>query len=318
MRILVTGAGGFVGRHVVHELAQASHVPIAFDLQRCPHTPPENTYVGDLRDAEAVRDLIGQVHPDACIHLGGIAFVPMGWTDPDLVFSSNLTGTINLIEALRHGSPGSHVLVVTSAEVYGRMPAEKPLDEDAPLQPDNLYAVSKIAADLTTLLYARRFAMPAMTARPENHIGPGQSPRFVASGFAEQLAQIARNEAEPVLHVGNLDNERDFTDVRDVARAYRLIVEKGRAGHAYNIASGHTVKIRSILEQLCAIAGVQPRIEVDPTRFRPTDAPPRQLPDPTRSRLGAAGAAEYRPAGHLPGDPATACKPAVSLSSRGR
>jgi GDP-4-dehydro-6-deoxy-D-mannose reductase len=286
VRILVTGAGGFVGRHVIHELTQAGHIPIAFDLQRCPHTAPEHTHVGDLRNADTLLDLVRHVHPDACIHLGGIAFVPMGWTDPELVFSSNLTGTVNLLEALRQCSPGSRALVVTSAEVYGRLPAEQPLDENAPLRPDNLYAVSKISADLAALLYARRYAMPVMTARPENHVGPGQSPRFVASGFAEQLAQIARSEAEPVLRVGNLENERDFTDVRDVARAYRLIVEKGRPGHAYNIASGQNVKIRVILEQLCAVSGVQPRIEVDPARFRPTDALPRLDNSRIRNEVG--------------------------------
>ena len=181
--------------------------------------------------------MVSELAPDACIHLAGIAFVPLGWTDPELVFSVNLLGTINVLEAFRLGAPKARLLIVTSAEIYGRVPGSHAFAEDAPLTPDNLYAVSKMAADLSSLLYARRYGMHVMTARPGNHIGPGQSPRFVTSAFAEQIVKIARKQTEPVLKVGNLECERDFTDVRDVARAYRLIAEGGRAGEAYNISS---------------------------------------------------------------------------------
>jgi GDP-4-dehydro-6-deoxy-D-mannose reductase len=217
---------------------------------------------------------VAELKPDGCIHLAGIAFVPQGWSDPDLVFAVNLGGSVNILEALRAEAASARVLVVTSAEVYGRRPAPHPLREDAPLEPSNLYAVSKLAADLTALLYARRYGMHVMTARPQNHIGPGQSSQFVAQSFAEQLAALKEQPGEPVIRVGNLDSCRDFTDVRDVARAYRRLLEDGRSGEAYNIASGRGVRVRELLDHLCTESGVTPRIETDPDRYRPTDDPP--------------------------------------------
>ena len=275
MRVLVTGAGGFVGRHVVGELNRAGHTPLAFDVGAVPGVSPENTVLGDLRDAGCLGEGVLRLRPDACIHLAGIAFVPKGWTDPNLVLSVNLLGTINLLEAFRRHRPNARLLAVTSAELYGKtLEREGSLNEDSPAVPSNLYGVSKLSADLSAQLYARRYAMPVMTARPTNHMGPGQSLDFVTPSFAGQLVRIERGEAEPLIRVGNLDSERDFVDGRDVARAYRLLIEKGRAGQAYNIASGKPITIRSILDGLCEIAGVRPRIEIDPARFRPTDKPP--------------------------------------------
>jgi len=274
VRVLVTGGGGFAGRHVMKDLSAAGHTPICFDLK-----PPENpesvqTITGDLRDADKLQKTLRDLRPDACIHLGGIAFVPMGWTDPKLVFSINLIGTINILEACRLASPETRLLVVTSAEAYGREARDHALKEDDPMLPSNPYAISKMSADLTALLYARRYAMPVMTARPGNHIGPGQSEHFVATAFAEQLIRIALKQTEPKMKVGNLETKRDFTDVRDVVRAYRLLIEKGRIGQAYNIAEGQHVRIQRILDGLCEIAGVHPEIEIDPARYRPTDTTP--------------------------------------------
>ncbi len=274
MRVLVTGARGFVGRHVMAELARAGHAPIGADVAKPGETLPDALLAADLRDAAGMADLVRRLQPEGCIHLGGIAFVPTGWTDPEMVFSVNAIGTVHLLEAFRRHAPDARIVAVTSAEVYGRAPAEQPLTEDAPLRPDNLYAVSKMAADLSALLYARRYGLHALTARPGNHIGPGQSGRFVAPSFAEQLLAIKAGRSEPVIRVGNLDAERDFADVRDVARAYRLLLEKGRPGTPYNVASGRFVTIRSILEELCGLAGVHPEIRVDPERYRPTDRPP--------------------------------------------
>jgi GDP-4-dehydro-6-deoxy-D-mannose reductase len=194
----------------------------------------------------------------------------------------NLIGTINLLEAFRLHAPAARILVVTSAEIYGREPAPAPIPETAVPQPANPYAVSKLGADSTARLFARRYDMPIITARPGNHIGPGQSASFVASSFAHQLAAIAQHRQESVMHVGNLDSERDFTDVRDVVRAYRMLLQKGVSGHAYNIASGHRTAIRDILDGLCRTAGLQPEIRVDPERWRPADTLP--LLDITRIR----------------------------------
>lgn len=287
MRILVTGACGFVGRHVVNELIRAGHTPLAFDAVKPPNAPVSaDMRLGDLRDASFMRKMVSELAPDACIHLAGIAFVPLGWTDPELVFSVNLLGTINLLEAFHASAPKSRILIVTSAEIYGRVPGSHAFTEDTPLTPDNLYAVSKMAADLSSLLYARRYGAHIMTARPSNHIGPGQSPHFVTSAFAGQIVKIAQKKAKPVLRVGNLECERDFTDVRDVAHAYRLIVEGGHTGNVYNVSSEKLVKISAILDDLCRLAGVSPEIIVDPEFYRPLDARPRIDSTKVRKELG--------------------------------
>ncbi|NCC49587.1 MAG: NAD-dependent epimerase/dehydratase family protein [Spartobacteria bacterium] len=285
MRVLVTGANGFAGRHLMEELLRAGYAPYAFDQVPVEGMPRDRSFTGDLRHPDDLHTLIRAVKPDACVHLGGIAFVPAGWTDPQRVFSVNLIGSINLLEALRKESPQTRTLLVSSAEIYGREPGDSPFTEDTPPAPANPYAASKLGADLTALLYAKRYDMPVMTARPANHIGPGQSESFVAASFARQLAHIALQKSPPVMRVGNLDCQRDFTDVRDIACAYRLIIENGHPGMAYNISSEIPVSIRAILEQLCQAANVDPAIEVDPDRWRPADAMPhlsaRRLRDHT-------------------------------------
>lgn len=274
MRILVTGANGFVGQHVLNELEAHGHTPFIVDKDPPLSRPGATCFTCDLRNPDALATVVHDVQPDGCIHLAGIAFVPVGWSDPHLVFSVNLGGTINLLEAFRQGSPKTRILVVTSSEVYGRKPSSEPLPEEAPMAPSNVYAVSKVAADLSTLLYHRRYGLHVMTARPHNHIGPGQSDQFVTSAFANQLARLKASREDPVIRVGNLECRRDFTDVRDVARAYRLIVEKGQPHEAYNVASGRLVRIREVLDLLCRLAGIQPRLEVDPERYRTKDEPP--------------------------------------------
>jgi GDP-4-dehydro-6-deoxy-D-mannose reductase len=242
--------------------------------------------MGDVRDVSVLRKAVSELAPDACIHLAGIAFVPMGWINPELVYSVNLLGTINVLDAFRVSAPRARLLIVTSAEIYGHVPGSHAFAENAPLAPDNLYAVSKMAADLSSLLYARRYGMHVMTARPCNHIGPGQSSHFVTSAFAEQIGMIAKNKTEPILKAGNLESERDFTDVRDVARAYRLIAEGGHTGEAYNISSEKLVKISVILNELCRLAGVNPKIVIDSDRFRPLDSHPRIDSSKIRKELG--------------------------------
>jgi GDP-4-dehydro-6-deoxy-D-mannose reductase len=263
MRILVTGATGFVGRFVLRELEQAGHQLVLHGHEQ-----------GDIRDAALVDTLVREARPEACLHMAGIAFVPKGWTDPGLVFGVNVEGTIHVLESLRRHAPAARTLVVSSAQVYGGTPRERPVAEDDALTPDNLYGVSKVAADLMALLYARRYGMAVMTARPSNHIGPGQSADFVVPAFAAQLKAMAAGTRAHAMRVGNLESRREFADVRDVARAYRMLLEGGVAGRAYNIASGRFVKIGELLGLLSRAVGVQPAIEVDPNLYRPTDAQP--------------------------------------------
>ena len=272
MKVLVTGFNGFAGRHAGAALRQAGHDVVGGDLA----IPPGGANAClemDVRDLASISRVLAASRPDAILHLGGIAFVPLGWTEPQQVFSVNTIGTLNLLDAVRQHAPRTRVLVVTSAEVYGSHPAPAPLAEDAPYRPDNIYGVAKAAADHATLLYATHHRLDVMVARPSNHIGAGQSRDFVSSSFAAQLADIAAG-ARPLMRVGNLDQRRDFTDVRDVARAYVRLLEQGRAGLAYNIASGRMIPVRDILDTLCAIARVRPQVEVDPALFRPNEDRP--------------------------------------------
>lgn len=269
MRILVTGASGFVGQHFLAEAAANGHLSFAMDV-----TPPPNGlgcsgfFSANLLDPSSLRDTIRRCQPDACMHLAGVAFVPTANSDPAGVISINVTGTTNLLEAFRVTAPETRILVASSAQVYGHRQRHCPVKEDEPLAPDSLYGITKAAADEIARFYARQYGMPVMTARPYNHVGPGQSPHFVVPAFARQANDIRQGRGN-VIKVGNLESQRDFTDVRDVTRAYRLLLELGKAGCAYNIASGVRVTIGDILKQLCSLAGISPRIEHDPALFRP-------------------------------------------------
>ncbi len=269
MRILITGSQGFVGRHLVQELAEAGHEIVSLDIQ-----PPAD-HVCDLCDAAGLRAILRSTRPDGCIHLAGLAFVPLGWEEPARMIQVNLTGTVHLLEACRHESPATRLLVVSSATAYGPLAGKAQVTEEAPLRPTDIYGISKMAADLTTLRYAAHHGLAFMTARPINHIGPGQSPNFVVASFAHQLKEIAAGRAAPHMSVGNLESMRDFVDVRDVVRAYRLLLEKGQAGEAYNIATGNLVKIGDMLGKLMDVAGVHPAVAVNPELYRPKDSSPR-------------------------------------------
>ncbi len=274
MRVLVTGSRGFVGRHVHDALTAAGHAMVGLILPAEGPARGSHERVGDICDAAAMRALVRELKPDACLHLAGIAFVPVAWSKPEFVFSVNVQGTLNMLEAFRAEAPAARLLIVSSSQIYGLADRGHPITEDMPMDPDSLYAVSKMSADLSSLLYARRYGMAVMTARPCNHIGPGQSLDFVAPSFARQVASIAAGMAEHRMRVGNLECTREFTDVRDVAKAYRLLLENGRAGQAYNVGSGSLIRVGLLLEKLCALACVQPTIEVDPERYRPTDVHP--------------------------------------------
>ncbi len=271
MRVLVTGGSGFVGGFVRTELEQAGHEVVLHGAEQ-----------GDIRDPAVALAMVREARPEACLHMAGIAFVPRAWSEPALVFGVNVEGTIHLLEAVRHHAPAARTLVISSAQVYGNTPREHPLREDAPLEADNLYGVSKVAADLSALLYARRYGLPVMTARPCNHIGPGQARDYVVPAFAAQIKTIAAGRAEARMKVGNLESRREFADVRDVARAYRLLLEGGRPGQAYNVSTGRLIRIGEVLDELCRRAGVSPVRERDDRLYRPTDAQPAL--DATRIR----------------------------------
>ena len=267
MRILVTGANGFVGHFVTRELQRHGHDPILHGIADMPVT-------FDICDAAAVDQAIRELKPEGCIHLAGIAFVPRSWEKPDETLNINVGGTVHLLEAFRKYVPDSRFLFICSSQIYGGKPRSAPITEDSVTDPENIYAVAKLAADQITLLYHARYGLHAMSVRPGNHIGPGQSKDFVAPSFAQQVRDIAEGRKPPRLMVGNLESQREFTDVRDVARGYRLLMECGHAGQAYNLSAGHFSTIGGVLDQFCTLAGVAPERVVDPTRYRPTDTQP--------------------------------------------
>jgi GDP-4-dehydro-6-deoxy-D-mannose reductase len=291
MRVLITGVTGFVGRHLVTELAAHGHTVCGFDMG----TPPDRLaleafHPGDILDAAALRRAVSACAPEACVHLAGCAFVPAGQDSPLRMLDVNLMGTLRVLDAFRETCPAAKLLVVSSAHVYGSSPRAAAIVETDLFDPESFYAVAKAGADSAARLYACQYDMPILVARPFNHIGPGQSPLFVVASFAQQVKAIAAG-GEPVIRVGNLDSRRDFTDVRDVARAYRLLLERGRPGNAYNIASDRLARIGDILQHLCDLAGVAPRIVQDAARYRP-DLPAPVL-DTARLRADTGWAPEF-------------------------
>lgn len=270
--VVVTGAAGFAGGHLVEHLA-GSHEVVAW-ARRPP--PPELAGLAswrqlDLLDREAVRAAVQAVRPRAVYHCAGASRVDTSWSDPAQSLAANVLATHYLLDALRRAGERCRVLVTGSAAVYA--PCATRLGEDARIAPDNPYAVSKLAQEELALRAVDEDGLDVIVARPFNHTGPRQTPAFVMASLARQIALAERGAIEPVLRVGNLDAARDLTDVRDVVRAYALLAAAGVPGEVYNVASGVAHAIRSMLDQLLAIATVRVQIETDERRLRPTDRP---------------------------------------------
>jgi GDP-4-dehydro-6-deoxy-D-mannose reductase len=278
MRVLVTGAGGFVGRHLCEHLAARGDQPVAVGL---PDGPDAAAHL-DVTDAPSVIEAMEAARPDAVVHLAGLSSVAASHREPARTFAVNALGAVHVLAAARQVAPRARVLLVGSSEMYGAVEAGTRATEDAPLRPLSPYASSKVAAEVAGFQFFRGPGLAVISARPFNHLGRGQRTDFVVPSFAAQIAAIRKGSAPAVLQVGNLGPVRDFSHVDDVVRAYRLLLEEGEPGQAYNICSGEGRSIRSILERMLALAGLEARIEVDPARFRESDLPylvgdPRKL-----------------------------------------
>lgn len=286
MRILVTGATGFVGRHLLTALRNQSDAEL-FALDRAPGRPLAgvNLLVVDLLDPVALNALIADVRPGHIYHLAGFASPAKSFHDPQAAWRGNLTATLNLYEAVAAAGLRPRILAVTSGQVYGDQPADRPLTEDSPLLPNNPYAASKAAADLAGFQYFANPGLPILRARPFNHLGPGQSPDYAVANFARQLVAIERGTQAPVLETGNLAPRRDLTDVRDIVAAYLALVERGDPGQAYNLASGTTVTMQEVLDTLIRLAGVRVEVRQRADLLRPVDL---SVPAVDISRLRAA------------------------------
>ena len=272
-RVLVTGAAGFAGSHVIEALAGNGR-PIGWTHRAEP--PADVAALADwehidLLEPEEVRAAIARTRPSAVIHCAGAPNVAHSWRDTLTPLSVNVLATHHLFDALRRAGAPCRVIVPGSATVYAASPAA--LTEESPVAPSNPYAVSKLAQEELSLRAAREDGVEVIVTRSFNHTGPRQSAAFAAPNMARQIALIEAGLAEPLIRVGNLEAQRDFTDVRDMARAYVSLIRDGTPSHVYNVSSGVPRVMRSVLDALVARARVAVRVEPDPALMRPSDTP---------------------------------------------
>jgi GDP-4-dehydro-6-deoxy-D-mannose reductase len=289
MRILVTGANGFVGQHLLQLLARGRHEVLGTVLgQACKSNAQGQQFAScDLRDARQISDIVESFRPQHIYHLAALSSVKDSFADPHSVFDVNFLGTLNLLEAAHAHAPRARILIVGSAQVYGEPKGSAAITEETPLSPQSPYAASKAASDLLAYQYWKAYGMHVIRVRPFNHTGPGQPATFVCSDFAKQVAEIDLGLRGPRISVGNLNVKRDFSDVRDVVRAYQRLLAKGKRGEVYNIASEKQVSIAEILKMLCSFSRVRIKIKVEPGRLRKND--PKSLRASTKKLRSATG-----------------------------
>lgn len=279
MRVLLTGIAGFAGSYLaellVREPAVELHGVVHRHDRRIAHLAGQlQLHRGDLRNALWVSEVVERVRPDYTLHLAAWSDVGGSWQQPWTTYELNIQSQLNLLEALRRWQPTCRTLIVSSNEIYGLVDStDLPIDEDVPFRPNSPYGVSKLTQDMMALQYFNSHRLPTIRARSFNHLGPGQAADFAASAFARQIAEVELGLREPVVRVGNLSAERDFTDVRDVVRAYWLLAQHGEAGLCYNIGSGAPRAIRDLLDTLLELSPASIRVEIDPARLRPSDVP---------------------------------------------
>jgi len=280
-KVLITGASGFVGGHLAEHLVDKGEYDIhgtyltEDSLQTSPVKDTIHFTQADLQDKDQVESLIASIKPDWVFHLAAQASVPQSFKDPIGTFHSNIDVQLHLFEALREQELlDTRVLVVGSAEEYGYVTEEDlPVDELTPLRPASPYSVSKIAQDFLGFQYALAYKMPMIRVRPFNHVGPRQAPGFAVSDFSKYIAEVEKGLKDPVMKVGNMQAKRDFTDVRDMVKAYVLLMEMGEVGEIYNIGSGKSHAIQEVFETLASFSTSQITLESDPSKFRPSDIP---------------------------------------------
>ncbi len=238
--------------------------------------PGEGFEVLDLNilDRPAIETLLEQVRPDCIFHLAAQSSVYVSWKNPGLTIDVNIKGSVNMLDAVRTLDYKPRILLIGSGEEYGHiLPGETPISEQNMVRPGNIYAATKVCQNLIGKIYADAYGMDIMSVRAFNHIGPTQTPMFVTADFCRQAAEIEAGKREPVIRVGNLGARRDFTDVRDVVRAYSMLMERGVPGETYNVGSGKAIEIRELLVQILSMAKTEISVEVDPEKLRPVDIP---------------------------------------------
>ncbi len=280
LKVLITGISGFAGSHLAEycltkdaevfgtirwrsRMENIDHIKDKLHLLDC-----------DIRDASSASSVLAETRPDYIFHLAAQSFVPTSWKAPAETLTTNIIGEVDIFEAVRELKLDTRIQLACSSEEYGMVyESEIPVKETNPLRPLSPYGVSKVAQDLLGYQYHQSYGMHIVRTRAFNHEGPRRGEVFVVSNFAKQIAMIEKGLSEPVIKVGNLESSRDFTDVRDIAKAYWLALEKGEPGDVYNIASGRAVKIRDMLNMLLEMSSVKVEIKKDASRMRPSDVP---------------------------------------------
>lgn len=282
MKVLITGITGFAGSHLA-EYILTNHPEVEiYGIVRWRSrldniaSIQDKIYLleADLKDITSLRAVLAHVQPDWIFHLAAQSFVPTSWKCPAETFAINAIGQINLFEAILSLKQNPKIHIAGSSEEYGQVyESEIPMKETNPLRPLSPYAVSKVAQDLLAYQYFRSYGLRTVRTRGFNHTGPRRGEVFVTSTLAKQIAAIEKGKKEPVIRVGNLEAKRDFTDVRDMVKAYWLALEKGEEGEVYNIGSGRAYAITEVLSILLSLSRVEVKVEVDPSRLRPSDVP---------------------------------------------
>lgn len=275
-KALIIGAAGFVGSYLIDAIQKER--PWSIAVTKMAHEKVQkdsvDVYDLDILDSDAVFSLLKSLRPDYIFHLAAQSSVALSWKNPELTIDVNIKGTLHVLDAVRRLEYRPRLLLIGSGEEYGHVaPDQIPIREDTLLRPGNIYAATKAFQNMIGKIYADAYGMDVSSVRAFNHIGPNQAPQFVAADFCKQVAEIEKGLKEPVIRVGNLAARRDFTDVRDVVRAYLLLMEKGAAGETYNVGSGKAVPIEYILNEILKLSTKKITVEVDPEKFRPVDVP---------------------------------------------
>jgi len=276
IKALIIGGAGFVGDYLINHLVDDIKWDISVTKMSMEtlNNDKAKIYDLDILDKVQITEVLEKVRPDYIFHLAAQSSVALSWKNPGLTIDVNIKGSVNVMDAIRVLDYKPRMLFIGSGEEYGHIkPEESPITEDNIVRPGNIYAATKVCQNMIGKIYSDAYDMDIMMVRAFNHIGPNQAPIFVVADFCKQVVEIERGEKEPIIYTGNLNAKRDFTDVRDVVRAYGLLIQKGKKGETYNIGSGNAISIQEILDRILKLSKVEIKNEVDPAKIRPVDVP---------------------------------------------
>ncbi len=276
MKALVVGGAGFVGGYLIEHLVRAYGYDVLATKLENEVIDSNECEVCDLNimDSASVNQVLNRFKPDCIFHLAAQSSVALSWKNPQLTVDVNIKGTLNLLDAVKNIDSSARLLLIGSGEEYGlAVKDNEPIDEENAIKPGNIYAATKATQNMLGGVYSKAYGMDIVMVRAFNHMGPGQSEMFVVSDFCKQVAEIEVGKKENIMLVGNLSAKRDFTDVRDVVRAYGLLAEKGRTGETYNVGTGRAVAIQEILDTILSMAKIEVCVKTDEKKLRPSEIP---------------------------------------------